>query len=308
MRRIGHPRSILNIEGAACALFLMKKAVILINPYLNSEEEFYAPKRIREELNRLGVRADIRENRDIVGIAQGEVADSLSGEYDFCVYLDKDKYAARMLEKRGMRLFNRGEAIELCDDKLLTHIALSGHGVPMPRTVPAPLRYKSEGKAALFGQSLGYPVVVKECYGSLGRQVYLAKGEEELLSLMEEIGLKPYLLQEFIEESAGRDIRVICIGGEVAACMLRRSETDFRSNLGLGGRGEPYSADGEIKALCGKVSKILGLDYCGIDLLFGKQGYLLCEVNSNAFFRGIEQVTGLNIARKYAEYLVEKTG
>ncbi len=282
----------------------MKKAVILINPFLCTEAEQYQPRRIAEELSALGVQADILPNRFFARIEGGRIAEELSARYDFCVYLDKDKYVPRMLEKRGMRLFNRAEAVELCDDKMLTHIALSDRGIPMPKTIPAPLCYK-EGAAAEICEALGYPVVVKECYGSLGQQVYLARDRGELIALSERLKLRPYLLQEYIPESAGRDLRVICIGGEAVACMVRRSRSDFRSNLSCGGRGEPFPLDGKIRTLAKEISDTLGLDYCGIDFLFQGDAYLLCEVNSNAFFGGIEGVTGVNIARKYAEYMVK---
>ncbi len=281
------------------------KAVILINPYLKTQSEFYQPKRIKEELGRLGVPCDILPNVRQAEISEGEIAESLTKTYDFCVYLDKDRYTPRMLEKRGMRLFNRAEAVELCDDKMLTHIALAGD-IPMPRTLPAPLCYKGETEVGTLGAELGFPVVVKECYGSFGQQVYLANDEGELAALCERLKLRPHLFQEFIEESAGRDVRVICIGGNPVAAMKRVSESDFRSNIGLGGKGEPFALDAEGSALCEKVAKKLQLDYCGIDLLFGKHGFLVCEVNSNAFFGGMESVTGINVARLYAEYMVKE--
>ncbi|MGN1077741.1 MAG: RimK family alpha-L-glutamate ligase, partial [Candidatus Gallimonas sp.] len=99
------------------------------------------------------------------------------------------------------------------------------------------------------------------------------------------------------------DVRVIVVGGRAIGSMLRVSERDFRSNAELGGRGEPYELSEEGKTLCEKIARILRLDYCGIDLLFGKESFLLCEVNSNAFFGAFERVTGINAARAYAEHI-----
>ncbi len=279
------------------------KAVILINPYLDRDSELYQPKRLKEELEKLGVSCDIVQNIRTAWIDGGNIAEELSARYDLCIYLDKDKYAPRMLEKRGMRLFDRAEAVELCDDKMLTHITLSGHGIPMPKTFPAPLCYKEEAKTGGFAWEK-YPLVVKECYGSLGQQVYLAETREELDTLCDTLKLRPHLYQEFIGTSAGRDVRVICIGGKVAASMKRVSDTDFRSNIEQGGRGEPFDIGEEGRVLCEKVTSVMGLDYCGVDLLFGEKGFLVCEVNSNAFFGGIERVTGVNIARLYAEHII----
>ncbi len=286
-------------------LFCMK-AVILINPYLEKKSEFYQSERLREELAELGVACDVAVNVRKAEIGGENIAETLSKTYDFCVYLDKDKYTPRMLEKHGMRLFNRAEAVELCDDKMLTHIALSERGIPMPRTAAAPLCYKEGATVGKIPLDFGFPLVVKECFGSFGQQVYLIKDEGELEAISEKLKLRPHLYQEFIAKSAGRDVRVICIGGKAIVSMLRTSETDFRSNIGLGGKGEPYELDEAGRKLCEKVCAALRLDYCGIDLLFGEKGFLVCEVNSNAFFGEAERVTGVNIAGEYAQYMLSE--
>lgn len=287
----------------------MKNALILCNPYLTTQTEFHQLSRIEEELLKLGVTPHRLSNAWLAGVEE-EVSfyGKLKCEkFDFCVYLDKDKYVPRMLEKRGMRLFNRAESVELCDDKMLTHIALAGAGIPMPETIPTPLCYKDVDTCAEDGDSpariLGYPLVVKESFGSLGKQVFLARNREELLALRRELKWKPHLFQRYIAESAGQDLRVICVGGEVVACMRRVSENDFRSNIGSGGRGERYPVTEEVRALARKVSETLKLDYCGIDLLFGKEGFLVCEVNSNAYFETLERVTEINVAKAYAEHM-----
>ncbi len=285
----------------------MKKAVVLVNPYLTEESEFYQPRRIAEELRLLGVSARILPNVWTAHTERESIAEDLSREYAFAVYLDKDKYLPRMLEARGMRLFNRAEAVEICDDKMLTHIALSGK-VPMPSTFPAPLCYKSGAlavEAEKVAERLGFPVVVKECFGSFGKQVYLARDAAELRALSEKLKSLPHLYQEFIAESAGRDVRAVCVGGEVVACMERRSENDFRSNLALGAVAAAYPPTEEIRALCSAVCETLRLDYCGIDFLFSEEGLLVCEVNSNAFFGGIEGALNVNVARAYARYIVK---
>ncbi len=274
----------------------MRRAIILINAYTRSEAELNQPRRLKEELGRLGVQAEIVRNSPA----------ALRAQADFCIFLDKDKYAAKAIERR-MRLFNRAEAIEICDDKMLTHLALAG--VPMPETVSSLLCYTPEQpvSAELLREveGLGYPLVVKENHGSLGRQVYLARNREELGTLAERLKLVPHLYQKFIAESAGRDLRVIVVGGRALAAMKRTSETDFRSNAALGGTCEPFTLDRNAAELCERVADKLGLDYCGIDLLFSSRGcgYLVCEVNSNAFFAAFERVTQINVARVYAEHI-----
>ncbi len=286
------------------------KALIVINAYTQSQTELNQPNRLACELELLGCKAEIRRNDGTLARIEGGEMRAVSG-YDFCVYFDKDDYCARMLEGVGLRLFNSARAIALCDDKMLTHIALSGEKIAMPTTVSAPLCYYpneevSQTLLAEVEQTLGYPLIVKECFGSLGKGVHLAKNREELLALAQKFKCKPHLFQAFIQESKGRDLRVIAVGGEVVASMERRSSSDFRSNVELGGEGIACPVSQEIRALAKRVATVLDLDFCGIDFLFGKDGYLLCEVNSNAFFGGIERVTGVNVAKRYAEYILRK--
>ena len=262
-----------------------------------------------EELAKLGVDAEILPNDAFFCTVEGDggIVSRLSG-FDFVVYLDKDKYVARMLQKCGVRLFNRAEAIEDCDDKMLTAIRLANAGIPMPPTVPgllcydenAPLNAAAMDRAA---QILGYPLVVKSSYGSLGSGVHLARDAGELKDICQKLKCSPHLFQKFIAESSGRDARVIVVGGEVTAAMTRTAHGDFRSNLELGGSGSPLVPDDGLAELCRRVARHICLDYCGIDILFGSNGYLVCEVNSNAFFGGIERVTGINVAAAYAAHM-----
>lgn len=287
----------------------MKKCLILVNAYSRLKSALNQSDRLKEEFARLGVIADVRPNDFFVcSVEEGGGLACAADGYDFCVYLDKDKYAARMLEKCGLRLFNHAQAIEMCDDKMLTSIALSGRSIPMPRTLPGLLCYSPEEpvKESVLDdveRALGYPVVIKSSYGSLGSGVFRADNREELEDIAEKLKCTPHLFQRYVAESAGRDARVIVIGGNVVAAMQRRSATDFRSNLELGGEGSPLEPDERLKAVCVGAAEALGLDYCGVDVLFGESGYLVCEVNSNAFFGGMERVTAINVAREYAKYM-----
>lgn len=279
------------------------RVLVLINAYTQSEAELNQPRRICEELKKRGARAEIVRNGALR-------TDALP--YDCCVYLDKDKYLSRMLELQGIRLFNSARAVQTCDDKMETYLALSGSGLRVPKTIPAPLSYTPNAplSAALIERIEGefsYPVVVKECYGSLGKGVYLARGREELVTIAMRLKEKPHLFQEYIAESAGQDLRVIVVGGRALLAMKRTSEGDFRSNAALGGKGEPYEANKEQIAYAERAATRLNLDFCGVDLLFGREGPVLCEVNSNAFFRTAEAVTGVNVAGAYADYIVKET-
>lgn len=286
------------------------KGLVLINAYYDSPPYRHQYGRIAEELEKAGAIAEIRRNDFFpTAVSAGEIELRARG-YDFCVYLDKDKYASETMEKCGLRLFNSHAAVAACDDKMLTFIRLAGHGIPMPNTLPAPLCYRPEAtvsaaEADKVIAALGCPIVVKTAYGSLGKGVFKADGRDELLALMNELKLVPHLYQRFVNASAGKDLRVMVVGGKTAGGMLRSASDDFRSNVGAGGHGSPFPVDAQTAALCEKIARLLSLDFCGIDLLSGENGYLLCEVNSNAFFAEFEKVTSVNVAKLYAEHIIK---
>lgn len=289
----------------------MKKGLILVNAYTRQARNLNQSKRLKEEFEKIGVDADVRRNDFFIAQINndGKIICDVKG-YDFCIYLDKDKYVSLMLEKSGLRLFNSHFAIQACDDKMQTAILLANNSIPMPHTLPGLLCYDDEplniDAIEKVAETLGFPVVIKSSYGSLGSGVYKADNMSELIEVSKKLKFTPHLFQQFIKTSHGRDIRVIVIGGKAVASMLRQSKNDFRSNLELGGEGKKIILPQEAQTLCEKVASLLDLDYCGIDMLFGKDGYYICEVNSNAFFGGIEEITGINIAEKYAKYICEK--
>ena len=290
----------------------MKKGLILINAYSRLKSSLNQSKRLKEELEKLGVSVDILPNDFFAAQidCRGNIR-TKTEEYGFCIYLDKDKYISHMLEKSGLRLFNSHGAIEVCDDKMLTSITLANAGIPMPKTLAGLLCYDGDAEIGenVFNRiesELGYPVVVKTSYGSLGKGVFKADNRGELTEIANKLKCTPHLFQQFVKSSAGRDIRAIVIGGKFVASMLRSSDCDFRSNLELGGRAQAFDPPQELISLCERVAKLLKLDYCGIDVLFGEEGYYICEVNSNAFFGGIEKATNINIAKAYAGYIYGK--
>ena len=287
------------------------KGVILTNAYKDIPQTRSQCARLKEELEKLHVSIDIMRNDFFAAniTSGGEIASKLSG-YDFCIYLDKDKYISYMLEKAGIRLFNSARAIELCDDKMTTALALSNSGIPIPKTLPGLLCYDegaplNEQALHIVEEELGYPVIVKSSFGSMGTGVFKAENFEQLKVAANALKIQPHLFQQYIAESAGRDIRVIVIGGKAVAAMERISGGDFRSNIAIGGRGLKIDMPVQVKEMAEKAAALLNLDYCGADILFGKEGFYLCEVNSNAFFDGIEAATGVNIAKLYANHIVE---
>ena len=286
------------------------KGIILTNAYVNTGDIAYQPDRLKEEFEKLGVEIDVIPNDFFpVSVENGNLTHKLQG-YDFCIFLDKDKYALLGIEKIGIPLYNAYEPITVCDDKMLTFLNLADNSIPMPKTLPGLLCFDEKATVKetvidLIVEKLGLPVVVKECFGSLGKGVYLAKTKAELAEICNKIKCKPHLFQEYIASSYGKDVRTIVIGGKVVGSIMRLSDGDFRSNISSGGHGLPFTLTDEMRNLAIKIANVLKLDYCGMDFLIDENGSpLVCEVNSNAFFKGFEKVTGINVAKTYAEFIL----
>jgi len=289
----------------------MKKGIIIVNSYAEIQGIRYQSERLIAEFKNLGVSLKKIKTEDIALLVRGGNAEAdING--DFAVFLDKDNYAAKLLEKSGLRLFNSASAIELCDDKMLTHIALSGGGINMPLTIPSLLCYEKGAETRKkylerVKNTLGFPMIGKTSFGSLGRGVFLIENMDSLIKCEENLMYSPHLYQQYVPSSRGRDIRVIVIGKKAVGGMLRKNKNDFRSNMAGGGEGEKISLSPAYSSLAQRAAEILNLDYCGTDLLIGENGEpVLCEVNSNAFFTGFEKATGINVARLYAEYICDK--
>ncbi|MBE6579680.1 MAG: RimK family alpha-L-glutamate ligase [Ruminococcaceae bacterium] len=221
---------------------------------------------------------------------------------DFVLFLDKDVVLARTLELAGIPVFNSATSIALCDDKALTYLALKNSGLPMPKTLVVPMTFfetdwTDNPFLSYAEEQLGYPMVVKEACGSFGWQVWLAKDRTELVEYLNKTSPKRTLLQAFVSTSKGRDIRINVVGGKAVASMYRYSEIDFRANISSGGSMKSYIPTPEQEALAIRACELLGLDFGGVDLLFGEnEEPLLCEVNSNAHIKNILNCTGVNVA------------
>ena len=228
---------------------------------------------------------------------------------DFVLFWDKDVVLARRLEQAGFRLFNSASAVEICDSKTLTALHLA-KVVPMPKTVYSPKTFHNVGytntefvRRAV--EILGLPLVVKEAYGSFGEQVYLAKTVEQAEELVSRLAGKDFVLQQFVAESSGRDIRVNVVGGRAVNAILRHSEKgDFRSNVTLGGAMAPHELTQQERALAEKACQAVGLDFAGVDVLLGANGPMLCEINSNPHFKSTFDATGVDLSKHILQHVV----
>ncbi|WP_434167498.1 ATP-grasp domain-containing protein [Peribacillus frigoritolerans] len=289
---------------------------IVVNGYLQHDKFSSLALFIKEAAERKDIMATLIRNSDLIPIIEKGVP-LLKGAFDklpdFVLFMDKDIHLARHLELLGIPVYNSSKAIDICDSKAKTHQALTGHGIPMPKTLFPPFTYEGIERVNMdafiqIGNELGYPLIVKEAYGSFGEQVYLIQTEDELLKTISNLGHKPFIIQEFIEHSKGRDIRVNVVGNQVIAAMQRHSEQDFRANMTAGGQAAPYIPTNEEAQLAIRCAQILGADFAGVDLLFGEEGPLLCEVNSNSHLLNIYECTGINIAESMFDYILKELG
>lgn len=277
------------------------KVLILHNEELTAGAFKYQYESYKKAFETLGIEADIcPTSAYISALFDGGV----NINADAVIFLDKDVLAASLIESKGIKVFNTSECIRICDDKALTYLTLYNKNLPIPKTVIAPKIYKgsqSENWCKKAAEIIGYPLVVKECFGSLGMQVYLVRNENELIETVKKLGTKPFVIQEYLEKGAGWDLRVITAGGEVVGAIKRQSTTDFRSNAALGGNVEPIKLSESEKKLALLAAEAVGAFFAGIDLILGEDGYKICEVNSNMLFEAADKALGISVAAEIAK-------
>ncbi len=229
---------------------------------------------------------------------------------DFVLFWDKDVYLAKRLEDAKIKVFNNSTAIGICDNKILTALALVDK-VKMPKTIIVPktfdgVGYKDKGFVKKAVNILGLPIVIKEAYGSFGQQVYLANSIEEIYVILDKIGYKDCLMQQFVTASRGKDVRINVVGDKVVCAMLRTNDKDFRSNITNGGCMQTYTPSENFKNIALAAVKEIGMDFAGVDVMFGEDGEgILCEVNASPHFKSSLQATGIDMSKRIMQYIVE---
>lgn len=212
----------------------------------------------------------------------------------------------RQFAMTGALCLNGADAIAVSRDKLAAHQMLARFGIGMPVTAFASA---ATDLAHVIGIVGGAPLVVKLLQASQGRGVVLAESEQAARSV---IGAfqdleAHFLVQEFVAEAGGADIRLIVLGGKVAAAMKRQAKPgDFRSNLHRGGRAEPIKPTREEKELAIRAARVMGLEFAGVDLLRSKAGPVVLEVNSSPGLQGVEGVTKEDLAGLVIQHLEKR--
>ncbi len=209
----------------------------------------------------------------------------------------------RQFEMMGVYPLNESVAIGRSRDKLRSMQLLARDGVGLPVTTFAHDPKQTEEVLKLAG---GAPIVIKLLEGTQGIGVVLADTDRSAKSVVEAFrgaGVN-IMLQEFIKEAGGTDIRALVVGGKVIAAMKRTgAEGEFRSNLHRGGSAQIVKLSAEERATAVRAAKAMGLNACGVDMLRSNHGPVIMEVNSSPGLEGIEKATGLDIAGKMIEYL-----
>lgn len=276
----------------------------------------YSTKRLKEEAKLRGHVVKVIKYRDCyASIEQSNPTVSYKGEdlASFDVIIPRiashmTRYGSaivRQLEMQGVYTASSSIAITRSRDKLRSLQLLAKAGVGIPKTV---VSRNSTDIDNLIDKLGGTPVIIKLARGTHGNGVVLAESKKAAKSVLQALYLTNedgtnILIQEFIKESAGIDIRVFVVGSRVIASMKRQSlDDDFRSNLHKGGEGTTIKLTDEERKVAIKAAKAMGLNIAGVDLMRSERGPLVLEVNASPGF-GIEKVTGRNVASAIIEYI-----
>ena len=315
----------------------MKQGWLIVNEYLDTEKFLEIRKLFLSGTEKKNVKLTVYTNADFAVDLSGAVVKSRAfdeSEPQFIIFYDKDITLAAALEKMGYRLYNSADAIDVCDSKVKTAEKIAEYNlnckddeakILMPKTYKVPFTYENIGikdsysfdfleyvekdlceaeKGALSG---AYPMIIKESNSSFGMGVHLAGSREEAVKLICEYGNKECIIQEYLSYSSGRDYRLQMVSDKCVCAMMRSNENDFRANITNGGKMSEYKPTDEDLSLARNVMKCLKLDFAGIDIMHDKSGRaVFLEANSNAHFKNIYDLTGINTAEKMIEYIVAK--
>lgn len=215
-------------------------------------------------------------------------------EADFVINRYKYGVLKDCINRLAKHQYNRLEGLNRFVNKANELLTLAGGSLCFPKYILGRQGISYEEIA----DYLGVPFVAKGLLSSQGRQVYLVSGKEAYEKIRNKHGEEELLFQEFVKSSYGRDVRFFMIQGEVIACMERRAKEGFRANFALGGSVEKYEVDHRIREIGREIYEKTGLELLGVDLLFGEEDYVFCEINVTPGIEGMERATGVNVAGK----------
>jgi ribosomal protein S6--L-glutamate ligase len=202
----------------------------------------------------------------------------------------------RQFDLMGVPVLNGAISIARSRDKLRALQLLTRRSIDVPTTVCARSPAGVEAALSLVG---GCPAIIKLQQGTQGIGTMIAETAQSAHSLLETFWAmgQDIVLQEYVRESKGRDIRAIVVGGRVVASMRRVAKPgEFRSNLHRGGKGDPVALPRKYRSVAIRATKVMGLEVAGVDMLEGKRGPRVLEINSSPGLEGVERTTGVDVA------------
>ncbi|HVE42539.1 MAG TPA: RimK family alpha-L-glutamate ligase [Planctomycetota bacterium] len=282
---------------------------------LSRKRSLYSTKRLREEGHSLGHQVEVADPlKCVLRLSGGEPSMLVSGRtlkrpeavlprvgtagtiYSIAV--------VRHFELMGVPVVNRSAAIEQAKNKMACLQVLAAKGIPVPDTLMS--RYPRD-LDKLMKLVAGPPLILKLLRGTQGTGVIFAESKASVESMLETIWSlgEDIMIQRFVAESKGKDIRALVIDGEVRAAMRRiGAEGEFRSNIHRGGVGELVKLSKAYERVAVKAAAAAGLDLAGVDILESSAGPMVIEVNASPGFEGLEEATNQNIAKMFLQCAV----
>ena len=271
----------------------MKISGYLIEKY-NNMGNVYSCRRLSEEAQKQDVALKMTGVRDTSIKAdncynQGQLLENR----DFIINRYKYGKIKDCLNKLGTKSYNNLPALNIYVNKLEQLKNINSAYFIKPKYIAGFCSLPFQ----MLADELKLPFVAKGLESSMGREIFLIKNQEEYSNLANLYAAsKEWLFEEFITESYGRDMRLYCVRGKVIAAMERCSESDFRANVALGANVKKIWIEPHFQNIAQDIYKQTGLDFVGLDLLYGKERPYFCEINITAGLEGIEKATGVNVA------------
>lgn len=220
-------------------------------------------------------------------------------EVDFAMNRSRNYLIAKLLEEKGIRVFNNSLVTKIGNNKGETYRFLKD-------VVPfMPTKYKEEIQiSGISDKGFSHPFVIKSCEGHGGEEVFLVKNSQEEWDAIKKMGGREYVVQECCSD-IGRDVRVYIIGNKIVKAVLRTSTESFKSNYSLGGNVEEYILNDEEKHMVKNITDKIFLDYAGIDFTFHKGHAVFNEIEDAVGARMLYQVSDIDIVQEYVEYIIK---
>lgn len=216
----------------------------------------------------------------------------------------RDEFLIQSFEQHNILVINSSRCTMLCKDKWQTHQVVASLNLNQPKTLLASHLNFEEIEALI-----GLPFLLKYRYGAQGKNIYLIESKKEYEAIVSTIDLEDYIVQQYIKESSGVDVRVYLIGNQIVGAVKRANENSFLSNVAQGGLSYPYTLKKEEAEMALKIGESLGGHIISVDFLLTESGFQFCEANTNAGFASFIYL-GYSIREQMMDYiktLSEKT-